>query len=251
MNLSENKCVRAWGLSAFVVIFAAMAAVALPAPAAATNDGDLAYSIARGGKLYDKWFNVIGVDAPKKTHPAWPASNTKKKGNVTHRCKSCHGWDLKGRDGAYASGSYKTGIPGVRAFAGADPAKIIAIMQDETHGFAGKMDDEDFMDLANFIGKGQVDMDQYIDRSSKKPKGGDAARGAAYFNTICVACHRRDGTYPKDMDHTLGEQMGNPWEVMHKLLNGQPAQKMPALRELNMQIILDLMAHVGTLPKEK
>lgn len=42
-------------------------------------------SIARGGQLYDKWFAVIGAQKPSDTHPAWPASNTKKKGNATHR----------------------------------------------------------------------------------------------------------------------------------------------------------------------
>ena len=35
-------------------------------------------SIARGGRLYDKWFAVIGAPKPEATHPAWPASNTKK-----------------------------------------------------------------------------------------------------------------------------------------------------------------------------
>ncbi len=42
--------------------------------------------IARGGRLYDKWFAVIGAEKPADTHPAWPASNTKKKGNTTWRC---------------------------------------------------------------------------------------------------------------------------------------------------------------------
>jgi thiosulfate dehydrogenase len=93
-------------------------------------------------------------------------------------------------------------------------------------------------------------MDMYIDRASKNPKG-DKAKGAAYFNTICVGCHRKDGTRPKDMDKTLGKQMGNPWEVMHKIMNGQPDEPMPALRALDMQIVLDIMAHVKTLPTTK
>ena len=59
-------------------------------------------SIARGGKLYDKWYAVVGAKT-EGTHPAWPASNEKKSGSTTHRCKSCHGWDLLGKDGAYAS----------------------------------------------------------------------------------------------------------------------------------------------------
>jgi len=219
-------------------------------PAAAAAD-EMESSLARGGQLYDKWFAVIGAEKPADTHSAWPASNTKKKGNVTHRCKSCHGWDYMGVDGAYGSGSYKTGIKGIAAYAGADPAKVIAVLKDDTHGFAGKMEDADFQDLANFVSNGQVNMDQYIDRAAKMPKGGDKDRGAAYFNTICIGCHEKDGSKPKDMEKPLGAQMGNPWEVMHKILNGQPDEKMPALRALDRQIVMDIMAHLTTLPKEK
>lgn len=213
--------------------------------------GDIQGQLARGAKLYDKWFAVIKADKPKDTHSAWPASNTKKKGNTTWRCKSCHGWDYSGKDGAYASGSYKTGIKGVSAMAGADPAKIVAVLKDDTHKLAGKMDDQDFQDLAMFVSKGQVDMSKYIDSAAKAPKGGDAAKGVGYFNTMCAQCHGKDGSLPKDMKKTLGKQMGNPWEVMHKILNGQPAEQMPALRALDPQITVDIMAHLATLPKEK
>ena len=217
-------------------------------PASAQEDQG---ALARGGKLYDKWFKVIKAEKPKDTHPAWPASNTKKKGNTTWRCKSCHGWDYQGKDGAYGSGSYKTGIKGVNGMAGADPGKIVAVLKDDTHKLAGKMDDADFKDLALFVSKGQVDMSKYIDSATKAPKGGDAARGAQYFNTMCAQCHGKDGSLPKDMKKTLGKQMGNPWEVMHKILNGQPAEQMPALRALDRQVVADILAHVSTLPKEK
>lgn len=136
-------------------------------------------SIARGGLLYDKWFKVIGAKKPSDTHPAWPSSNTKKKGNATHRCKSCHGWDLMGKDGAYSSGSYKTGIQGLRNFEGVSNSKIIAAMKDSTHGYAGKMSENDFTDLANFVSKGQVNMDTIIDRKTKLAKGGNSAKGAS------------------------------------------------------------------------
>ena len=204
-------------------------------------------SIARGGLLYDKWFAVIKAEKPKDTHSAWPASNTKKKGNATHRCKSCHGWDLMGKDGAYASGSYKTGITGLRKFEDADTAKVIAVMKDSTHGYAGKMADQDFMDLANFVSKGQVDMDKYIDRASKKPKG-DPAKGEPIYNTVCAKCHGMDGMLPKDMK-SLGKLMGNPWEVMHKIMNGQPKESMPALRALGPDVTVDIMSYMATLPK--
>ncbi len=254
VTINQSKSVPTKPLSSVVFScflalgFFIMALNVAPLPATAA---ELDSSIARGGRLYDKWFKVIKADKPKDTHKAWPASNTKKKGNVTYRCKSCHGWDLMGKDGAYAKGKYKTGIKGVRAMAGADPAKIVAVIKDATHGFAGKMDDRDFTDLANFISKGQVDMDKYIDRATKAVKGGNAAQGEKYFNTICANCHGIEGKQPKDMKKPLGKQIGNPWEVMHKILNGQPAEQMPAMRALDMQVTLDLMAHIATLPKEK
>ena len=36
---------------------------------------------------------------------------------------------------------------------------------------------------------------------------------------MCAKCHGMDGTEPDDMKKSLGKQMGNPWEVMHKILN--------------------------------
>jgi thiosulfate dehydrogenase len=45
--------------------------------------------------------------------------------------------------------------------------------------------------------------------------------------------------------------MGNPWEVMHKIMNGQPNEQMPALRAIDRQVAVDIMAHLATLPKEK
>jgi len=149
-------------------------------------------ALARGGQLYDKWYKVIGVDAPKKSHPAYPADKKyAAKPKANWRCKECHGWDGKGVDGAYASGKHSTGIKGINGMAGgikgingmagADPAKIIAVLKGNTHGYAGKMEDQDFQDLALFVSKGQVDMSKFIDYASKSPKGGNADQGAAYF----------------------------------------------------------------------
>ncbi|MCP4076075.1 MAG: cytochrome c [Gammaproteobacteria bacterium] len=206
-------------------------------------------SIARGGQLYDKWFKVVGADKPKNTHPAWPSSNTKKKGNATHRCKACHGWDLMGKDGAYASGSYKTGIKGLKNLQGASNSQVIAAMKDSTHGYTGKMAAQDFTDLANFITKGQIDIDKIIDRKSKKAKG-DSAQGERYYNTVCAGCHDKSGLEPKDMP-PLGKLANkNPWEIIQKIQNGQPNEDMPAMRAFDLQVSVDILSHLQTLPKE-
>jgi cytochrome c2 len=248
-----NQCnwtIKATSRRLWYVITGGLVACAFLIIPFATNAGEMESSLVRGGLLYDKWWVVVGADKPDATHPAYTAEG-KKKGNATWRCKECHGWDYMGKDGAYASGSHFSGIIGINGMAGADTAAIVAVLKDDTHALAGKMEDEDFEMLAMFVSQGQVDTDQFIDRSNKSPIGGNAAQGEAYFNTICANCHRRDGTWPKDMGKSLGKQMGNPWEVMHKLMNGQPDEKMPALRALDRQIILDLMAHLKTLPTEK
>jgi len=251
-TLSAKDRMMPWGLMTLAGVVATLL-IAASAPSQPAAADEIQSSIARGGKLYDNWFKMVGADKPTKTHAAWPASNTQKQGDVTHRCKSCHGWDGLGKDGAYASGSYKTGIKGVNGMWRADPAKIVAVLKDQTHGFAGKMEEEDFRDIALFVSEGMVDMNQYIDRSTKSPKAGNKERGAAYYNTVCVGCHRQDGKWPKAMEETLGAAMGNPWEVMHKIMNGQPDEPMPALRALpgREQIVMDIMEHLMTLPKKR
>ena len=221
-------------------VFTTVAVVAAPNVFA-----DEASAIARGGQLYDKWYKVLDMPKPEGTHKAWPASNTKKTGDATWRCKSCHGWDYRGAEGAYATGSYQTGIGGVRAHAGGDPTRVITVVKDETHGI-GIIPDAD---LALFITKGQIDMTMYI--NPDKSVNGDPAKGAAYYNMLCAGCHGKDGKEPKDMEKPLGKIVsGNPWEGLHKILNGQPKEAMPALRALPIQVSVDTLAYAATLPQE-
>ena len=209
-----------------------------------------ASTLARGGLLYDKWYKVIGADKPTSDHPAYPTDKKYAgKPDANWRCKECHGWDYRGSAGAYSSGSHFSGIKGIDGMQGADPAKVVAVLKGSAHGYGDLLAAEDLDALALFVAKGQIDMDQYIDRASKKPKG-DAARGAAYYNTVCAHCHGEDGLEPKEMK-PFGAQMGNPWEVMHKILNGQPDEKMPALRAFDHQIAADIMAHMTTLPTKR
>jgi thiosulfate dehydrogenase len=187
---------------------------------------------------------------PSGTHVSYPKSSKKRK-KTTWRCKECHGWDYMGKDGAYGDGSHYTGLAGIRGADGADPDTIVALLKSESHGYTEDVfTPEDFRDLALFVSKGQLDMDKYIDRATKAVKGGDAAKGAAYYNTVCANCHGRDGKKPKDMSATIGEEASdNPWETLHKIRNGQPGEKMPALRALPLQATIDILAYAQTLPK--
>ena len=207
-------------------------------------------SVMRGGELYDKWYKVIDVDAPKNSHALYPKEGKyASKPKANWRCKECHGWDYKGKDGAYSSGKHHSGIKGIQGMKGAAPDQVVKLLKDNKHGYGDKLSAADLQDLAMFVTQGQVDMDKYIDASTKSPKG-DKAKGETYYNTICAKCHGKDGLLPEEMK-PFGKQMGNPWEVMHKILNGQPAEKMPALRALDHQIAADIMAYMTTLPKKR
>ena len=208
----------------------------------------LDYSIARGGRLYDKWFKENDTATPKVANPAYPdeGKSKGKKGN-DWRCKECHGWDYLGKAGAYSEGSHYTGIKGIRGAMEMKSDKIATILRDKNHGYSNTMlSDKDLQDLANFVTQGQIDMDVYIDRATKTVKG-DAEKGQAYYQTVCGGCHGLDG---KAMDDLILGQVANknPWETLHKIQNGQPDEEMTALRAFDIQISLDLLKYVQSLP---
>lgn len=207
-------------------------------------------SVARGGRLYDKWYKEIKAEAPQQSHPLYPAANEKYAGDPASnwRCKECHGWDGRGVNGAYASGSHATGIIGIDGMAGGDPAAVVAVLTAPEHGYGDKLSEQDLTDLANFVVSGGYDVDKYIDAATKAVNG-DAVAGGQVYATICTNCHGVDGKLPKDMP-PLGSLMTNPWEIMHKVLNGQPNEVMPALRAIDHQVAADVLAYLATLPVE-
>ncbi len=236
---SIGRGLRGAAAAAFV-----FAAAMTAAPMTATADETVS-SIARGARLYDSWFAEIKMDRPDEAHPSYPSDGNYER--HSWRCKECHGWDYKGVDGAYGSGKHKTGFPGIRGAAGKPMEEVVAILKDDTHQFTEDLlFDEDYEDLARFVSEGQVDMDQFIDPASAEVNG-DVAKGEVYYNTLCAGCHGRDGK-GVSTGPALGSLRGNPWEILHKSLNGQPNEAMPALRSLDLQVSADLVAYVQTLP---
>lgn len=211
-----------------------------------------AWMLARGGRLYDNWYATLERDGPEVTHPLWPRSNAKKNGAVTWRCKSCHGWDYKGRDGAYGSGSYKTGIKGLDHLRGVDPVMIVSRFSGKAHGLENVLSKDDFVRLALFLSKGLHDTDRVIDRKAGTVLG-DTTRGGNIFQTVCAACHGFNGTAlnwgDDDKPAYVGtEANANPWEVLHKIRNGHPGVEMVALRAFALQDAVDVLAYAKTLP---
>jgi thiosulfate dehydrogenase len=205
-------------------------------------------SNARGGRLYDKWYKEIKDKAPTESHKLYPQdANYAEKAGSNWRCKECHGWDGMGADGAYSSGKHFTGIKGINGMKGADPADVVAILKDDAHGYGDYLYDEELIDLANFVVAGQSDYSDYV-KDGKIV--GDVARGEQVYRTVCVNCHGVEGKQPKEMP-MLGSLTGNPWELMHKVLNGQPGETMPALRAIDHQVAADVIAYIDAeLPAE-
>jgi len=267
MTLTHPSSIPRWLVTAIVVLIAGAGVTALPIEASSHEDKkpaageahahDLSdiWAIARGGQLYDNWAVVLEKDLPRETHPAYPAVG-KKKGAATWRCKECHGWDYKGAKGAYGKGSsHYTGIKGLRDMVGMKPERIHAIIMDDTHRYTEDMLPHSAMEkLAMFVSLGQIDMDEFIDRETKKSRG-DPHQGAAYFQTICAVCHGFDGKAMNFGNEEEPEFVGtvaneNPWELLHKIRFGQPGVGMISLMALDVRDLADILAYAQTLPEK-
>jgi thiosulfate dehydrogenase len=216
--------------------------------------------IALGGRLYDDWMKTAAIAAPAGNAPLWANQTTNTRtGKDTWRCKECHGWDYKGKDGAYGKGSHATGFPGVNGAATKTLAELTAILKgsaDTKHDFSTYLNGDQISALATFIiEKAGIDETQYIDYSTKKPKAADAAKGKQLYESTCAACHGTDGKMLNFGDAAEPEFAGtialdNPWEFIHKVQFGQPGEAMPAgiEQQKTIQDALDILAHAQTLP---
>ncbi len=212
------------------------------------------WEISNGGILYDDWAAALMIALPDMTHPAYPSAG-KQKGGTTWRCKECHGWDYKGKDGAYGKGSHFTGIKGINGMAGVSVDKIKTAIRDKTHGYSEAMLPEKALgNLALFVSQGQIEMAKHVDANTNKARG-DAQRGARFFQTVCAICHGYDGkkinfehdelAAPEYIGTVAGE---NPWEALHKIRSGQPGMPMVSLIVLDIQDQVDVLTYTQTLP---
>ncbi|MFQ6052960.1 MAG: c-type cytochrome, partial [Candidatus Bathyarchaeia archaeon] len=232
----------------------------IPIPGAIlVQAGVTSSELVEGGKLYDKWWRVAsGASEPTEDHPLWSLQSTNtRSGSTTWRCKECHGWDYRGEDGAYGSGSHYTGFPGVydaRTKSVYEVMDILKGKKNSDHDFSEVMDDNSLAKLAKFIaGGGVIDLRQYIDYDTKEPIGGDAEHGKELYDSTCATCHGLDGRQIKFGDEVVGTIANdNPWEFLHKVRFGQPGTSMPAGADIgwSIQDAVDVLAYSQTLPEE-
>ncbi|MCP3902429.1 MAG: hypothetical protein GY715_02240, partial [Planctomycetes bacterium] len=171
-------------------------------------------------------------------HPLYPPAGTQT-GSTTWRCKECHGWDYKGVDGAYSSGSHFTGIIGVFGST-LTPEEMFDLIKlpdpPNGHGFGAFMSDDDINDVVDFVQTLVIDTDSYIDGGGLfTGDGSDGRLGykltGGFYN--CESCHGPDGTEinfgtPGDPTYLGDVATGNPWEFLHKARVGQPGSAMPS-----------------------
>ncbi len=228
-------------------------------PTAAFPAGYVLADPVRGGKLYDRWWIVNGSPEPTGDHPLYPDAAAQN-GGVTYRCKECHGWDYKGLDGAYGSGSHFTGIRGVFGTA-LSPRQIFDLLKADPatvpngHNMvAYEMSESDLWDVVKFTLEGVVDTDDYID-----PGGafiGDSIEGNILYNPVCSSCHGGDGTLINFGTIPAPSYVGtvantNPWELLHKVRFGHPGTPMPAtaLLRWSAQSAADIGVYAASLPQ--
>jgi len=206
----------------------------------------------RGGRLYDKWWEIKNISAPTKSNPIWeaviekvPAASINGNNGGQWRCKECHGWDYKGSNGAYAQGS--SHYTGIRAFDTSNqkftPEHVFRMIsnglvtygskKDIPHVYAGTgfMSTADAYDLAKFIYEVAR-----IDNAS--PTLGDVTRGEVVFNNIpnaldsswncaTAGCHSQASTNTPTLDDIIAISKDDPQEFLHKVRFGSPTGSMP------------------------
>jgi thiosulfate dehydrogenase len=225
-----------------------------------TEPAVVGISLSRGGRLYDKWWKVAGVDEPTEDNPVWARQSTNtRSGSTTWRCKECHGWDYMGAFGPYGSGSHFTGFPGVFFAQDKSLEDIVAQISgnlDPEHDFSA-MGEAAITDVATFIKEGQIDMRDYVDYDSKAAIGSDTAKGEELYGSTCTVCHGEDGRLlnfgdADDPEFVGTIATGNPWEFIHKVLFGQPGTNMPVAYDSGwtLQDVVDVLGYAQTLATE-
>jgi thiosulfate dehydrogenase len=216
--------------------------------------------LIEGAILYDRWYSALGQQAPEEDMPIWDRQSTNtRSGPDTWRCVECHGWDYKGSQGAYNSGSHFTGFPNISALVPNLPEQEIVDhlkgSKDPAHDFSSYMDDAAINKLVLFLKFGLIDDDQYIDDVSLKVIGGDLERGKELYEQVCANCHGVDGKLIVFRTEGVDEYLGSvasrdPWRFLHRTRFGVAGADMPVGAKLGWTAEdgRDVLAYVQTLP---
>ena len=220
-----------------------------------TND------ITLGAQLYDRWYAALGVQAPSGNMPIWERQNNNtRSGPDTWRCSECHGWDYKGSEGVYATGSHYTGFPNVMKLAAAmTESEIVDHLKgskDPSHNFSAYMKDQDLARLAKFLKEGLPDDSASVDPVTDKAVGGNAQNGKTLYDANCSKCHGDDGKLIVFRGEGVDEYLGtvanrDPFRFLHRTSFGVAGVKdMPVGLDLGWRSSdsVDVLAYVQSMP---
>lgn len=238
------------GVIVLLLAGSARAAEATPSP------GD----IIRGAQLYDKWYAVLGVDPPTGNMPIWDRQTTNtRSGADTWRCNECHGWDYRGSQGEYQTGSHYTGFPDlwtlVKDLTAEDIVQHLKGGIDPAHDFSNYLDEVSLTQLADFLKFGIIDDSAYIDPISLRVINPDNTHGQNLYKDTCLTCHGEDGKKIVLRIEGIDEYLGSianrdPWRFLHRTRFGVAGTDMPVGMSLGWQPAdgRDILAYAQSLP---
>jgi thiosulfate dehydrogenase len=216
--------------------------------------------IVAGAQLYDRWYANREGEPPLGDMPIWSRQTTNSRSGMdTWRCSECHGWDYLGVDGAYGSGSHRTGFPNVMALsADLNLNQIVDHLKgskDPAHDFSKYMEDADLLKLADFLKFGLINDHEYINPISLKVINEDLENGKSLYQSTCIDCHGEDGKsiifHTEGIDEYLGSVANrDPWRFLHRTRFGVAGTDMPIGYDLGWspEDGRDVLAYAQSLP---
>ncbi len=214
----------------------------------------------KGGKIYDNWMTALDLKPPLGDQPLWASQNTNSRnGDVTWRCKECHGWDYKGADGAFGLTSFRyTGFLGLSGSIGDSHEEVLAQLDGSVnpeHNFLSIMNPNAINDLVAFIRTMQIDTALIIDYESGQALG-DEETGQGIYEIQCAECH---GVSGRKIDFSASGSplyMGDiaivdPWRALHKIRFGTAIENMPSGERLGWSLreIANVLKYAQSLPR--
>jgi thiosulfate dehydrogenase len=213
-----------------------------------------------GALLYDRWYAILDLEPPSQENPLWNRQSTNTRtGPDTWRCVECHGWDYKGVDGAYGSGSHYTGFPNVKQLTEQLTVnEIIDHLQggkDPAHDFSTYLPEVHLRNVALFLKFGLIDDDLYIDDVSLGVIAGDVTHGQELYELVCSQCHGEDGQTIVFREEGVDEFLGtvanrDPWRFLHRTRFGTAGTPMLIGHAFGWTAAdgRDVLAYAQTLP---
>jgi hypothetical protein len=242
------------------IIFIILFTFLLVSQVAAQTETPPGSDIVAGAQLYDKWFAALAVDPPSGNMPIWSRQSTNSRsGAESWRCSECHGWDYRGAEGAYGTGSHLTGFPDVMTLAADLSLNDIIVhlkgTKDPAHDFSKYIKDVNLLKLADFLKFGVIDDRDYIDPISLQVINGNLENGTSLYRSTCAKCHGEDGKKIVFRTEGIDEYLGSvanrdPWRFLHRTRFGVAGTQMPIGYNLGWspEDGRDLLAYAQSLP---